>query len=77
MKPSVGRIVIFKQSNNEPPVNGTMEHPAIITRVQSDVCVNLKVMFDAGETANVTSVPHASQVGPESFSWDWPQRVEG
>ena len=77
MKPSIGRTVIYRQGDNEKPVNGTRRHPAVITSVLSDTSVNLQVFFDAGPVSAVTSVPHESVAGPEAFSWTWPTRVEG
>lgn len=74
MKPTIGRIVVFKQSANERPHNGTREHPAMITRVHNDDYVNLHVFFDGGPVSAITSV-HRAGVEPEgSMSWDWPKR---
>jgi hypothetical protein len=50
-KPSLGRIVLFRSE----PANGVNEHPAIITRVWSDTCVNLTVFLDAGAPFIATS----------------------
>lgn len=74
MKPSICRIVIFRQGPNETPVNGTREHPAVITRVLSDTCVNLQVFFDTGPTSIAISVQHESVAGETSCSWSWPKR---
>ena len=75
MKPSIGRIVMHRGVES----NVAVEHPAIITRVWSDVCVNLTVFPDAG-----VPVARASQIflaDPEaeagSHGWWWPPRVEG
>jgi hypothetical protein len=74
MKPTIGRIVIFKQSKHETPCNGTRQHPAMITRVHNDDYVNLLVFFDGGPVSACTSV-HRVGVAPEgSASWDWPKR---
>lgn len=43
MQPTIGRIVILKGLN----ANFTDEHPAIITRVWSDTCVNVCVFPDS------------------------------
>jgi hypothetical protein len=74
MKPTIGRIVIFKQSKHETPRNGTREHPAMITRVHGDDCVNLQVFFDAGPVSVTTSVLRAGVASEDSMSWDWPKR---
>jgi hypothetical protein len=68
-KPSIGRIVIYKLPDAEPERNGTREHPAIITRVWTDDCVNLTVFFDATH-----SEPRTSQQR-SAGRWDWPVRV--
>lgn len=57
-KPFVGETVIFVQSVGDQKVNGTAEHPAIVTRVWNDHMVNLKVMFDCGPTESIGSVIH-------------------
>lgn len=74
MKPTVGRTVIFSQGANAEPANGTRKHPAIITRVWSDTCVNLQVLFDNGRVSPNASVLHAAAASPDSMSWDWPAR---
>lgn len=50
--PSLGRIVILAGCDS----NSAKEHPAIITRVWSDNCVNLAVFLDNGGVTNKTSV---------------------
>jgi len=67
MKPSIGRIVIFRSEDH----NGVLEHPAIITRVWNDTCVNLLVFFDAGTASPRTSVT----LNHETYGWKWPERV--
>ncbi len=65
--PAVGRIVRYYQGDYEAPhghaaparwdgTNGTRWHPAIITRVWSETCVNLQVFFDAAPVETRTSV---------------------
>lgn len=73
MKPSIGRTVLFKQPASEAAINGTRVHPAIITRVWSDACVNLHVFFDAVPSAVRTSV--TLDGGFENPSWVWPERT--
>ncbi|MEW6332455.1 MAG: hypothetical protein AB1560_13440 [Pseudomonadota bacterium] len=78
MKPTVGRIVIYKQPAHEAPINGSREHPAIITRVwqtdSEESSVNLQVFFDAGTPEPRTSVLPASRGDDQCGNWDWPKR---
>ena len=63
MKPTVGRIVIYRMSDNL--LDTGREHPAIITRAHSDTCVNLHVFHDADPVQySVTSLLHESVAGP-------------
>jgi len=68
MAPSIGRIVVYTQPETEQPFNGHRDHPAIVTHVWSDTCVNLKVFFDCGPTDDRTSAVLGQH-------WDWPARV--
>lgn len=70
MKPSIGRIVIYREHNS--PM--LMEAPAIITRVFTDLCVNLHVFWDAGPSGYRTSVLQMSPDQLSGTSWDWPKR---
>jgi hypothetical protein len=74
MKPSLGRVVLFRMFDS----NGVIEHPAIINRVWSDVCVNLAILPDCGGIVNKTSVMYSDDILDESknHSWRWPPRVE-
>lgn len=78
MNPTIGRVVIYKQPAAEQPINGTREHPAIITRVwqtdKPDSGVNLQVFFDGSSVSARTSVLHASRGDDQSGNWDWPKR---
>lgn len=69
MKPSVGRIVHFHATTGADEFNGSKTHPAIITRVWSDDCVNLHVFFDANAPQVRTSC--SASLG----MWSWPERV--
>ena len=93
-KASIGRIVHYYQGDWEAPgnysdeqksgwrgTNGTRWHPAIITCVHTDSCVNLMVMWDAGMPSAKTSM---TELPPEVFApsmhctnsgWRWPERV--
>lgn len=67
MKPSVGRIVHY--------VNTQGEHcAAIVTRVFSDTCVNLTVFGSDNMTYGFTSI--LFNEGATAGSWHWPERVE-
>jgi hypothetical protein len=74
MKPSPGRIVLYRQLSS----NGTIEHPAIINRVWSDVCVNLTVFPDCGVATNKTSViqDEDTNLSKNQNAWRWPPRIE-
>jgi len=74
MKPTMGRIVIYKQAAHEAPHNATREHPAIVTHVYTDDYVNLMVFFDSGPVAACTSIHRTGVALEGSPSWDWPQR---
>ncbi len=75
-RPSIGRIVTYKLGvyDGDPGVvnNGSLECPAVIVRVWSDTCVNLRLLFDgAGELPWKTSVLCGDDVG----QWRWPMFV--
>jgi hypothetical protein len=65
MKPTIGRIVIYTLYDGFEPC------PAVIVRVWSDTCVNLKVFIDGPQDMWVTSVCEGT--GPRS--WHWPAKV--
>jgi hypothetical protein len=66
MKPSIGRIVHFVASEGHAP--------AIITRVFSDTCVNLRVFRDNGQTPDHYTSVSLDEKGEQSFTWHWPER---
>jgi hypothetical protein len=88
--PAVGRIVHYYEGDQEEPMksyggdwpgtNGTRIHPAIITRVFSDDCLNLQVFFDTKGTQVRSSVlrqpaemiENGYRIG--SSGWRWPER---
>lgn len=88
-KASIGRIVHYYQGDYEctPPnqlgrgTNGTRWHPAMITHVHSDACVNLMVFWDAGTPTaktSMTELPDAVFVEGmhcTNSGWRWPERV--
>jgi hypothetical protein len=72
MKPSIGRIVHYKNTDTEKEFPPTAELvPAIITGVHSYTCVSLTV-FRHSWTDYKSSVVQ----GPEQGQWDWPARVD-
>ena len=77
--PSVGRIVLYQPTAAEQG-NSTYDggFPAVITRVWSDICVNLMVLRDADFPIYVTSVTAAAEppYAPAERSWRWPGRDE-
>lgn len=76
MKPTIGRIVIFKYPTNERchHTNGAIECPAMIVRVWSDTCVNLKLIEDGPQNSWRTSVLQGELAGTDGASWRWPDR---
>lgn len=58
--PQMGAIVIFHQPVGEESMgNGSFKHPAIVTRVWGENCINVKVLPDGGSVADRTSIPRA------------------
>lgn len=51
--------------------NGTKCHPAIITHVHSDQCVNLTVFLNGNAPMSFLSVYHFL-AGQSELYWDWP-----
>lgn len=70
MKPTIGRIVIYRYYPLGGP-NGSEFCPAVIVRVWTDTCVNLKLLEDGPENSWKTSVMH----GIDNAQWDWPFRA--
>ena len=73
---------LMRRGRGLPGTNGHREHPAIITAVWSDTCVNLTVFFDCKSAERRSS---ASYLPDEVFAdglhcvnsgWRWPPRVE-
>lgn len=88
MKPAIGRTVIYRMGKADQYIahgnrlgNGAIEHPAVITRVWSDTCVNVTVFFD-NSTPDVRSsqmllpeLPDGVVDVSENSGWRWPDRV--
>lgn len=70
-KPTIGRTVIYRFPDHEQiPLNNYAEvAPAVITRVWTDDCVNLKVLADGPFDLWKTSVTQGD--GPHQ--WKWPE----
>lgn len=52
----IGDIVVYVQHPGDVPFNGSFEHPAIVTHVWRDNCVNLTVFPDQSmQTLRVSS----------------------
>jgi hypothetical protein len=73
MKPSVCRIVHYYTQDPEPQLRA-----AIITKVFSDVCVNLEVFGETENTdrrfpSSVLMVPEGAT--PQARQWTWPPRT--
>lgn len=83
-KPTIGRIVHYRLTDQDTGafaetgnVRSGMALPAIIVRVWSDTCVNLRVIGDAPSDAWLTSrcLATQEQIDAEvSGVWFWPTR---
>lgn len=68
-QPKVGDIVLFTSNPDDSVArsnHNTEEIPAIVTRVWSDVCVNVKIVPDCGAMQDRTSVVHFS-INPAGY----------
>lgn len=95
-KPTLGRIVHYYEGDYEAPrtfgygdhnrhewrgTNGTRVHPAIITCVHANDCVNLHVFFDGAPTQPRTSMCRlpdevfAEGMRCTNAGWRWPPRA--
>ena len=91
-KASIGRIVHYYEGDFDSPysgmqnehwrgTNGTRFHPAIITRVHTDECVNLIVFLDGtGQAVKTSMCRLPDEVFAEGMhctnsGWRWPERV--
>lgn len=77
-KPSVGRIVhyVLSESESSPELknNNATVLPAVIVRVWSETCVNLKVSVD-GHQVDVWKTSVLFSEEPKPGFWSWPPRV--
>ena len=85
MKPTIGRIVIYREGDrnfgipDHPGRNGSRDHPALITQVWSDTCVNLTVFHGDGFVEHRPSITIAPEL-PDGVAdvsgndtWRWPE----
>lgn len=75
MTPTIGRIVLVPM---DPATNnGSDVAPAIITRVWSDVCINVRVLADGPAVEWRTSVVQVDDLAERegNHCWAWPPRV--
>lgn len=78
-KPSVGRIVHYQPGDHElaamseggNPIESGTWLAAVVVRVWSDTCVNLRVFTDGPSTPWVTS----ATLGDGEYNWRWPPRA--
>lgn len=69
---TIGRIVWFVPASAD---SAERDWPAIVIRVWSPTCVNLRVFRDDGGQELVSSVPY-DETGRNNYAWRWPERTE-
>lgn len=81
MEPTIGRVVIYKPTEEEKNTMRAKNHadascnvceelPAIVTNVFNATLVNLKVLLDGEGTLWATSRPEGNLEG----HWHWPEK---
>lgn len=83
MKPSIGRIVHIVNPWTLPLASPTEPNhiAAMVTRVWSDTCINVRVFYDGPEDApegadeRLTSICYDDQAEPDRGTWHWPEKV--
>ena len=75
MEPTVGRIVHYYTSMGSQWSNGVGNgpYPAVVTRVWTPTCINLKVLPDCNEPFDATSIGLKND--SLTTYWEWPPRV--
>ena len=75
MKPTIGRIVIYKTTEADRTLARTAanhnvqeELPAIVVAVWSETCINVRVFSDGNSLEWKTSILQGEQEG----QWHWP-----
>jgi hypothetical protein len=76
-KPSLGRIVLYKLREG---ASAGQERPAMIVRVWTDDCVQLKVFLDevndhGSETFASSATRAGAWAGDPEGTWRWPPRT--
>lgn len=80
-KLTLGRVLIYCVHPSDPETirnNHVTELPAVVVRVWSDTCANIKVLTDGPSDAWKTSVlqDHVDYNQPRTpGTWRWPERV--
>lgn len=71
---TIGSIVVFKFCENErnQQNNYATYAPAVITRVWSGTCVNLRILADGPGVDWRTSVVY----GTDDYQWRWPDEPQ-
>ena len=72
MNPTVGRIVHYYPTDSDRFGETGKPIAAVIVRVWSDECVNLRLFPDSDDSPWVSSVPYDLEAG--EYSWSWPPR---
>jgi hypothetical protein len=81
MKPSIGRIVHYVLTAEDSPHHPGDHRPAIVVRVWSEDCVNLRVFCDGGNDRPdgqdlwITSATLDASAAAGG-TWHWPEREE-
>ena len=65
----LGDTVIFRQGAHETPINGHLDHPAIVCRVWNEAVVNLRILTDGASIEWRTSIVHADRAQPGQACW--------
>ena len=78
MKPTIGRIVHYYPTASDHPqdfLNQKLGEPiaAVIVKVWTEECVNLRLISDSDSTAWITSICYDE--AHSEMSWSWPPRV--
>lgn len=67
----MGDTVIYRYAGSERRINGSLEHPAMITRVLTDSCVNLRVLTDGAGIPWKVAVLHRDHAALGDDCWHW------